>query len=354
MNSLQGLERTATTPFHITEGEPLAGGVISSVTAGEMWRDGETEPIPVVIKRTHSDVVGGPQFSDSDKELLEKAPATHDLDAEVLWRLQDEALIRVPKVFATDSVKHETIMRDFRADGFRLMQDQLVEGSLPMATAWKVGHALAFLQIRLASLELGGLEPVEDSRVQMKERLWEAKTLLYDQLATYDQLETDFLDGDDPQLLYTDGHPKNMAIHPDGEVMLFDFGRIIRGSGQYPPANFTGQIGLATIGGALAPANGIEYIRQTVRAYDQVIPVDQTRFVRFFAAELIHRGLAMRWIDKRVAQRTGLDRTKLAAYGFFLKVFNIENPIQTLDGMLDTLGETAEQAQADALENTGR
>lgn len=308
-----------------------SGGVVSSVTEATLEHQGSS--YPVVIKHTHKKITGQ-HFSHTDTELQKAAPRTHALDRQVLIRLQNHPKVKVPYVYQRFSKGQKTVMSDFTAGGYQLLQDKLVQGTLGELSAVNVGRGLAELQLALNNKKLmKGIKPVEDSRAQIRERLSEAHMLLYGNLDLYRALETKLLEGND--LMYTDGHPKNMAVNDHGEVMIFDFGRIVKGSAQYPPANFLAHIGLAWIGGTMQPSNAKEFIDRCYNAYNAIIQIEQEWFVRFFAAELVHRGLAMRWVDPKLFLEKRKLSARLTVHAVFLDVF--ENNYVTLKQLLDSI-----------------
>lgn len=228
----------------------------------------------------------------------------------------------------------QTVMTDFSAQGFTLMQDLLVGGMLPADTAVNTAQTLAELQLALRDKHLmSRVKTVENNKTQIRERLAEAHILLYGDLKIYRDIEEKFLS--ETGLLYTDGHPKNMAVNNKGEVMVYDFGRIITGSQQYVPANFLAHIGLACIGGSYTYDKAASFIREFYDAFNKIIPIEEEWFVKFFAVELVHRGLAMRWVDPRLFKQGRETKAKLAVYALFLDVFDKNS--NTLDHLLESL-----------------
>ncbi len=307
------------------------GGVVSDVLEGKLEHKGQTHS--VVVKRTRKKVEAA-HFSYSDTELKKAAPRTHALDRQILKRLQNYVGITVPILHMSHSKGLQTVMADFNFSGYTFMQDRLVDGTLPAGAAAETGHMLAELQLALADKNLmRGIKPVEDSKTQVRERLAEAHILLYGNLAMYRELEAKLLHNDG--LLYTDGHPKNMAVNDSGKVMLFDFGRLINGSVQYPAPNFLAHIGLSWIGGTMPADKARVFIGDCYAAYNKVTPIEEEWFVRFFASELVHRGLAMRWIDPRLFRDNRKVKARLAAHAVFLDVF--EANYSSLNKLLDSL-----------------
>ncbi len=308
-----------------------AGGVTSEVLEAQLEHHGHTDA--VVVKRTHKKTEGS-HFSYSDAALQKAAHKNHVLDRKILERLQDYPGVVVPRLHKDYSKGRQTVMSDFNAEGYTLMQERIIETTLPSITAVNAARTLANLQVALRDKDLmQGIKPVEDSITQIRERLAEAHVLLYGKLDCYRELEAKFLSDDG--LLYSVGHPKNMAVNGSGEVMVFDFGRVITGSQQFVPANFLAHIGLAWIGGVMPQDKAQQFITDFYETFNEVIPIEEKWFVRFFAAELVHRGLAMRWIDPRMFKQVRKVSAKLAVHAVFLDVY--ENECTTLGALMGSL-----------------
>lgn len=307
------------------------GVVISDVIEAELEHDGHKHA--VVVKRVHKKTVGR-HFSYSDTALQDAAQKNHVLDRKILERLQDHPTVLVPRVLMDYTKKHQTVMSDFTAEGYALMQDRLIETTLPAITAVNAAKTLAHLQQALRDKKLmQGIKPVEDSTTQARERLAEAHFLLYGNLDNYRELEAKFLSEDG--LLYPVARPGNMAVNGSGEVMVYDFGRVITGSQQFVPASFLAHIGLAWIGGVMAPEKAKAFICDFYDTFNDVIPIEEEWFVKFFAAELVHRGLAMRWIDPRMFKEVRKVSAKLAVHAVFLDVY--EYKCNSLAGLIESV-----------------
>ncbi len=307
------------------------GGVVSDVVEAQLEQGGETQD--VVVKRTRKNVEA-PHFSYADTALRKAAARTHLLDRTILDRLQNHPTVLVPRLHSAHSRGLQTVMTDFNSQGFRLMQDMLVTNQLPPKTAVNAARTLAALQLALRDKSImAKVKPIENSVTQIRERLAEAHILLYGHLEVYRELEAKLLS--EKGLLYTDGHPKNMAVNDKGDVMVFDFGRVITGSEQYVPANFLAHIGLACIGGVMPYDVAQNFITDFYVTFNGIIPIEEKWFVRFFAAELVHRGLAMRWVDPRLFKSARESSAKLAVYSVFLDVF--DRDYTTLNQLLGSL-----------------
>lgn len=310
-----------------------SGGILSEVIEAQLEHEGQTHA--VVVKRIH-DKAKGKHFSYSDEKMQKAAYKSHALDRKILERLQDYPGLAVPRLHKGYSKANKTVMSDFNSVGYTLMQDRLVEDRdvLPTITAINAAKTLAELQLALRNKTLmRGIKPVEDSKTQMRERLAEAHVLLYGNLDLYRELEAKLLSEDG--LLYSVGYPQNMAVNGSGDVMIFDFGRVITGSQQYVPSIFLAHIGLAWLGGVMPGEKAMTFINDFYETFNGIIPIEEKWFVRFFAVELVHRGLAMRWIDPRLVRKERKISAKLAVHAIFLDVF--ENNCNNLPKLLESI-----------------
>ena len=308
-----------------------AGGVVSDVIEAELEHDGHKHA--VVVKRIHKKTEGK-HFSYSDAALQDAAQKTHALDRKILERLQDHPIIAVPRLHKDYTKKHQTVMSDFTAEGYALLEDRLIETTLPAITAVNAAKTLAELQLALRDKKLmQGIKPVEDSKTQARERLAEAHVLLYGNLDCYRELEAKFLSEDG--LLYPVARPGNMAVNGSGDIMVFDFSRVVTGSQQFVPASFLAHIGLVWIGGVMDPDRAKAFIKDFYETFNEIIPIEEEWFVKFFAAELVHRGLAMRWIDPRMFKEVRKVSAKLAVHAVFLDVY--EYKCNTLAGLIESI-----------------
>jgi hypothetical protein len=314
--------------------EKLPGGVVSLVlatTTSEPLRP--EKPFEIVLKHTFDykhDAPLGDSFGYRDREsLLRSAPDTHHLDHRILDLLQDLDEIRVPSVLRYYPQKRTTVMVDFRAEGYRLMQDTLVDGTLSIDSATQMGEALAFLLQKYKEISKWILgDVVEDATLQARERLDELHMFLRPQLPLYRQIETQFLSG--RHVIPTDTHPKNAGVNQKGEVVLFDFGRSIVADQQFPAPNFAAHIALANIGGCFSDvAYGIEYIKKFITSCNKTAEksyrINEPWFVAYFTGELLHRGLSGRWLDEKLFANSSLQEVERAVHDIGIEVFRPRN-----------------------------
>ncbi len=274
-------------------------------------------------------------YSDHDS-VLKPAPATHHVDFTILDVLQTTKAVRVPKVLRYFEKIRTTVMTDFQAEGFHLMQDLVVTGALPMSSAENVAKSLVALMDQFRRMS-HLIRVAESSTLQARERLEELYTFLRSDLKTYQEIERKFLSGD--SIVPTDAHPKNMAINAQGEILMFDFGRSIVADKQYSAPNFAAHIGLASVANCFEdPLFGAEYIATFVSAYNRFSSpddqIEEATFVRYFMSELLHRGLSGRWLDKRFFSHATLQEVERAVHDLAIETFRPDE-----GGALATLGD---------------
>ncbi len=325
---------------------PLAGGVVSLIFSTKNKRKDHNHK-NIVIKHTLKKIImeNGP-FAGRDRDtLLQIAPDTHDLDYEILKLLQSSKVVRVPDLIWGNTNKKLTIMRDYRSDGFVLLQDLLVTGSLKIESAKAVGKTLANLVREFVRIN-DQVKPIESSVLQAEERLDELLTFLRPNIELFRIIQKQFLSGS--HIIPTDGHPKNLSVNDESEVIVFDFGRSIVADPQYVAPNFAAHIGLAVIGGCFNKTKeGIRYIREFVKSFNNTINIEykinELWFVRYFTAELLHRGLSGRWIDQRIFSNSSLQEVERAIHDICIEIFRSENDsrILNIESLLDLIEDVA-------------
>lgn len=296
----------------------LAGGVVSAVVLyEEKGGDGKITS-SLVAKHTAKAAgeISGPFFQRDKERLLEPAPATQALDLHILVRLDRSGRCLVPKVLGFSRKKNVTFMEDFNKLGFKMMQNQLVEGTIEADFGSLIGKELAILVSEMKKLsendQMEGefakpITPVENPSHQIEERTEELRvTLGYDaEFRERIQSIIKNLHGDGKTPAATDTHLKNMAT--DGKrVMFYDFGRTIYADSDFTLPNFAAHIGLGILVGSLTKEVGIDFLKKLVASYSEQTEIetgtkeiDEPKFVEYFLSEILHRGKA-RWIDPNI------------------------------------------------------
>lgn len=328
-------------------GKMLAGGVVSDIYSAVLTRkDGTQEN--VVVKYTHDQIPRNHNFSQTDIDnSFSKAPAAHDLDIKIQKYLQ----VNTPKIISHNSESRITLMQNFVDDGYMLLQDLILDQNLPEDSLLEISKTLAQVKYELSQSN-DSFKQVELSRTQFDERFYELKALLYNgRMQTFNQIEDEFLADQHKRIVWTDGDQKNIAVNSDGEVMIFDLGRSIACDPEFILPNFLGHIGLFYLAGFVDEdistfSECVASFEQTLQKYRSGYKVQESRFVNYFTASMLHRGLAMRWIDKRLGDKVGEDSVKNACLHLGDIVFDPDQRILKVADLLDALASVREAAQA--------
>jgi hypothetical protein len=282
--------------------ELLSGGVVSIVAQGT-YVDASGTSFDVAIKHSREQIETGDNFSVLEKEgMLAHAYDSYDVDVAVLELFQNSSEVIVPKILLNVADKKILVMENFNSAGFTLLQNTLVSGDIRLGCAENLGTSLALLQKKLDIEHT--IVPVEHRLTQFLERFDELRITLYNgRMSIFNRIMTRFMHKE--TFTYTDGHPKNMAVNDKGEVMFFDFGRSIKCDSAFVLPNFLAHILLVTLSGCVSLAEGLEFFEKTKSSFEKIAPVDEIIFVEYLTAEIIHRGLALRWLDDAIASTHG-------------------------------------------------
>ncbi|MBD3280788.1 hypothetical protein GF389_04675 [Candidatus Dojkabacteria bacterium] len=315
----------------ITLGEMLAGGVVSEIYSAKLETpDGVNRNI--VVKYTKPEIGMNHNFSKTDIEnSFSKAPETHNLDVQI----QEIITPRNPKIVKHFPEEKITLMENFNDDGFELLQNLILEDRLPKSAAKEMGKVLATLKNELRD-KCSQLKQIEASRTQFDERFYELKALLYNgRMEMFNAIEEEFLNGDG-HIVWTDGDQKNFAVNQDGNVLVFDLGRSVECDPDFMLPNLLGHLALFYLAGYID--GGIEFFQDVIEAYEKIQDkVDERKFVNYFTASLLHRGMAMRWIDQRIADKVGEDSMKNACMHFGDIVFDKDERVESVDRLFEVL-----------------
>ena len=330
---------------------PLAGGVVSLILSTENSEKNHDHK-DLVIKHTPENIIAenGPFGGRDQDTLLAIAPKTHELDLQILSLLQDSEKVIVPTLIWGNAQKRTTIMRDYRSDGFVLLQDLLVTGNLDLSSSVSIGKSLSSLLSEMKRID-GKITQIEKPLLQAEERLDELLTFLRPEIELFRVIQKQFLSGN--HIVPTDGHPKNLAINDKNECIVFDFGRSVVADPQYVAPNFAAHIGLATVGGCFTNVeDGIEYIKSFIDSFNNNVQeneykINELWFVRYFTAELLHRGLSGRWIDQRIFAKSSLQEVERAIHDICIEVFRSEDgsKIEDISSLLELISDVAKKVQ---------
>jgi hypothetical protein len=313
-------------------GELLAGGVVSDIYAATLT-DKEGKDNSIVVKYTKDDIPISHIFSKTDIEnSFSKALDTHNLDVDI----QSSIKVTTPQIIEHYPNDHITLMVNFNDQGYMLLQNLILEDNLPEDSFVKMAKLLSDLGKELKESK-GQYPQVEASRTQFDERFYELKALLYNgRMDMFNQIESDFLESENIHFVWTDGDQKNIAIDEVGNAMIFDMGRSIICDPDFMLPNLLGHLGLFYIAGYLD--ENTKQFRDAVDIYIQEgNSINETKFVSYFTASVLHRGMAMRWIDPRVADRVGADSMKNACMHLGDIVFDKDYRLVNIDQLFDLL-----------------
>ena len=280
--------------------ETLKGGFFAQVYAATL--DGKA----VVVKHVGSITPFDPtEFYIPDSQFL--------TDVKVLRLLQHAKTIRVPGIIATLPKIRTVILEDMRQSDFVLMNDQILQKKLTLASSQTIGTTLALLAQE--SRKWKKFATNESAEQSMYERGFELRMLYPNSQTHYLSLEKEFV-GNDGYFCWPDGHPKNVFVDIKGNVSFIDFGRSHWSDQRYMLPNFLAHIVVYALAGYVEKDLAKEYIREAVKAYQFIETIDEPLFCQYLAMEVLHRA-AGKWVAGITTKEQ-----KLALYDFGLTVFD--------------------------------
>lgn len=322
----------------------LSGGVISTVADG-VYTNRKNERINVAVKHTKENLLRGPKFSHIEQQgIFAHARQSHILDAEILSKLQSHSSIKVPSLVYVNTDHYVTIMDNFYTHGCNLLENSLIDHrSLPLKTYFNIGRMLADVVTTFPRLSLQ-TPCAEDQLFQLEHRTEEMRISLYDNRMDFYNELFDSLRHDHQGLIWTDGHPKNIAVNMKGDVIFFDFGRSIVCDVDYVLPNFLAHIILVCITGCIPfPRMKVifakvmnAYVTRITETNNNYYPFDEKKFIYYIMTELVHRGKTMRYINPHIIQVPGSSfsektvRIKAAVEHLVDLVFDLKKPVANL------------------------
>ncbi len=327
-------------------GNLLAGWVVSDVYDSKLITP-NWEAKNIVIKYTKEDISLWNIFSTADKkDSFSNIPATHDLDIEI----QKVLNVKTPKIikhFPKDCI---TLMENFTEDWYTLLQSFLLEWKLPENTAENLWKTLAILRNDLEK-NWEDFKQIENSIKQFDERFFELKVLLYNwRMDIFNQIEKDFVAKDRKTVIWTDWDQKNFAINSNWENMVFDFGRSIICDPDFMLPNLLWHLWLFSIAWYLK--NFTDFAEKCTKSFEEEYlkynpdyVISTQKYINYFTASLIHRWMAMRWVDPKMADNIGAGALKQACMHFGDIIFDKEDSIKSVDKMYKILEIMSEKAE---------
>jgi hypothetical protein len=296
-------------------------------------------------------------FSDEDIDTFSLAPKTAILDYKI-QEILSESWISLPKTRRHQEYKEweETYIIDvmdhfWEKWWYETLQNLLLTKKLPQ-NAWEnLWKTLAQIRIALEN-NWKELEQVENPEKQFKERFDELKILYNKRMDIFREIQQDFLSNEKGNINWTDGDQKNFAVNEKGEVLAYDFWRSISCDPDFMLPNLLGHIALFYIGWYLNYEDYKNIFNTTIKSfkenYKDDVQLNEQKFVNYFTASLIHRGMALKWIDPKIADNIKEDVFKGACYNFADTIFGTSKierttSIKELMKKLEKVGNYIEQ-----------
>lgn len=295
---------------------PMKGGVISQIYEANMG--GQKVVVKHTEDRSHS--LFTPPFTPYDYFIDKES---HNFDTSILQKLS-QSTIKVPTVLHHFPDIFTTVMTDLRSDGSELMMDSILGRRLNLRSAKNMGTKLAELNRVMSEWEI--VETPESAEQQIYQRGMELRLFYVNTQTEYLEMEKRYC-RKDGQIIWTDGHPKNILVNESGDVSFIDFGRSHLGDKNFVLPNFLSHIALYSIAGYITKDDAINYITDAVSAYRQIDKIDEELFCKYFGMEILHRANG-RWIAGIVDIKVKLRNIELG-----LTIF--DDKIDTIEMLLD-------------------
>lgn len=280
--------------------DSLKGGFTSQVYSADL--DGKS----VVVKHTEHLIPFDPTEVFLSKDQ-------NNVDAHVLKLLQNSKNVKVPKVINHFNDLTTTIMENLYSKAYFLLQELILKNNLPLNTASNIGRQLADLVIE--SKRWKPFNTSVSAQESIYERGLELRLTYPNSQSEFLKLQTEYLTRN-KNWMWPDGHPKNMFINKNGEVIFFDFGFSHWADSRFMLPNFLAHIVIYSLAGYLNRKISADYIFTCFKAYEKIEPINEYLFCQYLAMEVLHRSHG-KWVDgiKTVEQ-------KLALIKFGLSVFD--------------------------------
>ncbi len=301
-------------------GNLLAGGVMSQVYEAHL------DQKSVIVKHTEdrSEGLFSPPFSPYDFFLGRESG---NLDTKILKKLKNSD-IKIPEVLHFFPDIFTTILSDLREEKFVLMMNQILDRKFNIDSAKNVGESLALLNQEMKKWK--PFETVESAEQQIYQRGMELRLFYANTQEYYKELEAHYCKKD--QYIWTDGHPKNVLVDPQGQVAFIDFGRSHLGDKEYVLPNFLAHIVIYGLARYIGKTETIDYVTKTMEAFSSIEKIDEEYFCKYLGMEVLHRSSG-KWI-------AGINTTekKLNNIEFGMKIFDLK--IKTKTQLLELLNKS--------------
>ena len=322
---------------NITILDRLAGGVASSVWAGNYFKENITIPCVVKFTKDRPEQMSIPFNSRIDHFVSGEG---HNLDTEILLHLgnvlNNEKTI-VPKIFLHYPKERITVMEDLSKDPYnlKLFAHDLAGGIENKNFGLNLGKTIAQIQNVLLKNTLNFL-PTEGAREQFEERGQSALFVFHNLQKPYKKfLEKNVKNGN--SLVLTDVHPKNLFFGADGTCAVIDYGRTTYGDPQFSLPNFLSHIFLTVAIDILNEENAFNFIDDVISEYSKYseIVLNEEDFCFYVGIEILGRSCG-RWVNYLDEEKDIEKKTALLYLGQFLLTKDIKTIKELKDSVLKT------------------
>jgi len=293
--------------------EILKGGFISQVYSATF------NSKEVVVKHT----AGAIPFDPTELYLDKKS---HNVDCDILKKLQNNQQIHVPKLLFDFSEITTSIMENLYSQDYELMQNQIFNKKLTLKTAESVGSSIAHLVIE--SRKWKQFSVVQTAQMSIYERGLELRLAYPNSQKEYLNLEKKYIKNS-KYWSWPDCHPKNIFVNKNSEVAFIDFGYSQWADQRFMLPSHLAHIIIYSLTGYIEKNLAKSYILRCINTFKKIEPIDENIFCQYLAMEVFHRSNG-KWI-------MGVDKKeqKLALLKFGYTIF--DEKIDSINKILNLL-----------------
>lgn len=198
--------------------------------------------------------------------------------------------IPIPKVIKYFDDIPLLLMDDLRKDNYSLMIHSILEGSLNETSANKIGIKLG--ELTELSKKWKSFRTTQSSYQNFYDSGLEMN-VLFPNHTYYNDLKTEFTQSNQGWI-WIDGTPKNMFINNEGNVSFIDFGLSCFADIQHTLPTFIAHIIIYGIADYIPINFSISYSQDCIDSYKEQSQIDELKFCKYFAMEILHRSFGKR------------------------------------------------------------
>ena len=316
----------------------LAGGVISSVWAGEYFDEVTNNTILCVIKFTKDRPEEMPLPFNKRVDHFVSAEG-HNLDTDILnytkELFKDSSITVVPKVLAHFPEEKITIMEDLTQDPYNLelFANDIREGVASIPYAKNLGETIAKISNELIK-NSKNFKPTEGSLEQFEER-GRGALFVFHNLQKYYRIFIEKNTAYNNPLILTDVHPKNLFFGKSGVSAVIDYGRTTYGDPQFTVPNFLSHIFLAATVGLVDVSEAFAFIDTVLNSFNQYsdIKINEKDFCFYVGVEILGRSCG-RWVNYVDEHKDIEKKTALTYLGQYILVHELQTVNEVKDVVL--------------------